>query len=94
MNKKWHLNDIEYLIKNYEKINRQSLVEKLERSWGSIQIRARRLGLKRFDYSQKWSEFEISYLLKNYGTSNKTKMVSELVGRNWAAIQHKANSLN
>ena len=29
MNKKWHLNDIEYLIKNYEKIIKDQEINKL-----------------------------------------------------------------
>lgn len=99
MRKKWLKSEDDYLINNYSNSDKDEMSNKLNRSWISIQARAKRLSLKRKLTKIKgknvliWDKEEIQYLLDNYPNLEKDKIINHL-NRGWSSIQNKAFLLN
>jgi hypothetical protein len=53
--------EIEYLLTNYSKISKNEIIEKLQRSWGSIQKKCHKMGLKR-EFNEFKNDFSLKFL--------------------------------
>ena len=99
MRKKWLNNEDKFLVENYSYGDIDEMTNTLNRSWISIQHRAKKLLLKRKQTKIRgknvliWDEVEIKYLQDNYPNLEKQKIINHL-NRGWSSIQNKAFLLN
>lgn len=86
----WSKEEIEYIKKNYTFENKEVLLSVLtNRTWDSIQVKAKSIGLSR----TKWSNDEIKYLIKNFPTVEKNIIINNLHNKTWKTIERKAQYL-
>lgn len=93
MSKKYTNSEIDFLIKNYQKLTIQEIADSLNRTYGSVFRKAQDLKLTKTGcLNNKWSESEIQFLKNNY--KNKTnKELSNILNRSQKAIEKKLNTL-
>ena len=98
MNRKWLETDDNYLLNNYARGKKEDILVKLNRTWCSINHRAKILKVKRELIENKglvlelWSDEEIAFLIKNYCKTEK-KVIIETLNRTWLSICQKAFGL-
>jgi len=91
---KWSKDEIDYLKNNYQKLDKNTLLNNLPlRNWSKIKDMSKRLKLKRSVDCIKWSKNEIDYLINNYENEDKTILLNNLPLRNWDTIIDKASNL-
>lgn len=91
---KWSKDEIDYLKNNYQKLDKNTLLNNLPlRSWSKIKDMSKRLKLKRSVDCIKWTKEEIDYLINNYENEDKQILLNNLPLRNWNTIISKSCSL-
>ena len=86
----WTKEEDEILIKHYELDDKETMLEKIDRSWLAIKIRAAKIGLTRkWNY---WTEKEIKLLQKICKTEQWDKLESDL-DRSLSGIIFKSQEL-
>jgi hypothetical protein len=90
---KWTNEDTLILKEFYSIDDKQSLIQKLNRGWDSIKLKARDLGLNRVEFSHLWSKEEDAALISDFPLGNRHDLESRF-NRSWASIQHRASRLN
>jgi len=86
--RKWTKKEVEFLKKNYGKMSNKEIAKRLNRSYGSIQPKAKELGLK-FEY---WTKRQINLLRELY-PNESNKKISKIIKKNLSAINHMAKRL-
>jgi len=89
--KKWTVEEDNYLIENYKKIEPKEISINLNRSMSSIHGRAKQLNIK---IKPDWSDEEIRILKDNYSKCSNYELLSLLPNRTLGSIRYKVNDLD
>lgn len=85
---KWTEEDIEILTDNYLEEGPQWCANVLDRTYGSVRLKAGRLGLSR----KGWTEKEISFLQENY-PERGPQWCADALGRTYTSVSRKTDKL-
>ena len=87
--------ELEYVIKNYEKTDKEEILNNLkDKTWKSIKHIGNRHNIKRITkFNNEWKEYEIDYLIENYENTEKEIIINYLKYRTWTSIKLMSGKL-
>lgn len=91
---KWKYDDLKWIYDNYDKIDKQMLINKFPNSnYKTIHNIICQWDVRKIEKNDDWSKEDIQFLTDNYPNMPQEKLQDHFPDRTWYAITRKANKL-